>query len=204
MEFLQPLTAEEEKTLFIQWKVKGDTEARTKLIEHNMRLVSYVAHQYFLPSMDKDDNISIGTIGLIRAVDSFDISKNYKFATYATRCIQNEIFMYLRKLRNKGKDEVISYELEGEDFSIYETFGTNKEEVEEKIELKEDIKILYDIIEDLNEKERTIIEYRFGINREKKRQEDIAEEFNISQSYVSRLEKKAIKKMKEAYEKTVS
>jgi len=204
VEFLKPLTAEEEKRLFIQWKKEGDKEARTKLIEHNMRLVSYVAHQYFLPNMDKEDNISIGTIGLIKAVNSFDVSKNYKFATYATRCIQNEFFMYLRKMKNRVRDEVVSYELEGEDFSIYETFGTHKEEVEGKIELEEDIKILYDIIEDLNEKERSVIEYRFGINREKKRQEDIAEEFNISQSYVSRIEKKAIKKLREAYDKTVS
>lgn len=207
MQFLQPLNQERERELL--WKSwNGCQEAKDKLVEHNMRLVAYVTKKYRIPQMEPEDMISIGTIGLIKAVSSFNIQKKIKFATYATRCIQNEIFMHLRRVKNKTQDkyldEVVMHDTNGHELSLLDTLGGEKEEVEKEVQLKEDIEILYDILGKLDTKEKMILEYRFGINREKKRQEEIAEEFQISQSYVSRIERKAIEKMREQYKKVVS
>lgn len=207
MQFLQPLKEEKEKELlWNSWN--GCQEAKDKLVEHNMRLVAYVTKKYRIPQMDPEDMISIGTIGLIKAVSSFNIQKNIKFATYATRCIQNEIFMHLRRVKNKTQDkyldEVVMHDTNGHELSLLDTLGGEKEEVEKEVQLKEDIQILYDILGKLDTKEKMILEYRFGINREKKRQEEIAAEFQISQSYVSRIERKAIEKMREQYKRVVS
>ena len=207
MEFLQPLRVEEEQEMLRRAK-GGCQEAKNKLVEHNMRLVAFVARKYNIPQMDTEDMISIGTIGLIKAVTTFDIDKKTKFATYATRCIQNEIFMNLRRVKNKKQDkyldEIVTYDANGHELSLLDTLGSEKEELEEEVQLKEDIEILYDILGKLDSKEQLILEYRFGINRERKRQDEIAAEFQISQSYVSRIERKAIEKLREQYKKVVS
>jgi len=204
MEFLQPLNSEEERETLERIK-KGDKEAEDKLVQHNMRLVAHVAKKYSIPGMDPQDIISIGTIGLIKAVKSFDANKNTKFATYSTRCIQNEIYMNLRKTKNKPQskylDEIVSYDSNGHELCLSDTLGTEKAEIEKTYEMKEDLSILRTLLEKLEGKEKLVLEYRFGINREKKRQEDIAAEFDISQSYVSRLEKKAIKMIREEFDK---
>lgn len=208
MQFLQPLNTQQERELLVL-SSDGEKDAQNKLVEHNMRLVAYLAKRYTLPNMDAEDVISIGTIGLIKAVKTFDITKGIKFVTYASRCITNEISMHLRKIKNKTKDkyleDVVSMDNKGNSVTLLETLeGTKKEEVEERAELNEDIEMLYDVMKDLTQKEQLIIEYRFGIKRDMKKQEEIAEEFQISQSYVSRIEGKALRKLREKMEKHIS
>ncbi|PGK51244.1 hypothetical protein CN918_25990 [Priestia megaterium] len=204
MEFLKPLSPDKQKEALEQM-AKGDEAAKDRLVQHNMRLVAHIAKKYRIPGMEPQDVISIGTLGLVKAVNNFKANKNASFTTYATKCIQNEIFMSLRKIQNKPQnkylDEIVSYDANGHELSLSDTLGTEKTEIESNFEVKEDIHILRTLLERLAPKEKLVIEYRFGINREKKKQEDIAAEFDISQSYVSRIEKKAIKMMKEEFDK---
>lgn len=206
MEFLQPLRPHEEQNVLNRLQ-NGDEEAKDILIQRNMRLVAYIAKKYSIPQMDTDDMISIGVVGLIKAVHSFNVEKNVKFATYASRCIQNEIFMHLRKTQNKTIDaylnEVISRDADGNELTLLDTVIIDEPTVEQQLEKQADIQLIYRLLDNLSMKEKMIVEYRFGINRERKRQEDIAMEYEISQSYVSRIEKRAITKMRDAYQQVM-
>lgn len=178
---------------------KGDKEAKEKLIEHNLRLVIYIAHKFQNTNIEMEDIISIGTIGLIKAVNTFKLEKNNRFATYATRCIQNEILMGLRQ-NKKTKEETSMDKVipaakgpsASKEVTIGDTLGTEKELIEKRIENEELKKKFTIYLTTLKPNEQEIIKLRLGIDCEEKRQKDIADMFQISQSYVSRIEKKVI------------
>lgn len=197
--FPQPLSAEEEKK-YLELFSQGDEEARNILVERNLRLVAHIAKKYNTGNVDNDDMISIGTIGLIKAITSFDPSKGIRLATYAARCIDNEILMYLRatkKFQNEiSLQEPIGQDKEGNEISLMDIIGS-EESIDDKIALKFQIKKLYrKIAEVLRGREKTIIELRYGLtNGSNKTQREIAKMLGISRSYVSRIEKKAINKL---------
>lgn len=206
MDLPEPLERETEMKL-LNLAFAGDAEAKNTIIEHNLRLVFYIANKYRNTNIDPEDLYSIGTIGLIKAVNSFDPSKNVKFATYSSRCIDNEILMYLRQNKKRNKDVSIEQSLtldkEGNELSISDTLGSTKEEVEGEIMKKTSIDLVKSILEKLPELEKKIIQFRFGIECKKKNQHDIASILNISQSYVSRIERKILDKIKREFEKVV-
>ena len=182
---------------------KGDEDARNLLIEHNLRLVAHVARKYSVSSADSDDLISIGTIGLIKAVSSYDPEKGIRLATYAARCIENEILMYLRaskKLQNEvSLNEPLGTDKEGNEISLIDILGCENEGVDEKVDLKQRIKKLYRLIRSaLEGREQIIIRLRYGLcGGCGKTQREVAESLGISRSYVSRIEKKALIKLHE-------
>lgn len=198
--FPKPLNAKEEKMYFDLYR-NGDEDAKNILIERNLRLVVHVAKKYSVQWKDNDDLISIGSIGLIKAVTTFDSAKGHKFATYAARCIQNEILMYLRsskKLQNESSlDEPIGSDKEGNSISMIDVLECEDCDIFEEVELKLKIKELKEFIEGyLTEREKRIIEMRYGLNGNKeKTQKEIADQLGISRSYVSRIEKKAVEKI---------
>ena len=184
----------------------GDDEAKNILIERNLRLVAHVSKKYASTNIEQDDLISIGTIGLIKGINSFDSSKNIKLATYAARCIENEILMFLRSSK-KTKAEVFLNEPIGKDkddneVTLLEVLETDDRSIEEEIDIKLKIKKLYEKMKEvLKERERTILELRFGLNGSKpKTQNEIANMMGISRSYVSRIETKAIGKLSKEIE----
>ena len=198
--FPEPLNSEEEKIYLERFK-SGDEEARNILIERNLRLVAHISKKYITTNIDQDDLISIGTIGLIKAINSFNISKKIKLATYAARCIDNEILMFLRSSK-KIKSEVYLNEPIGKDkdnneVTLLEVLENNERNIEEEIDLKLKIKQLYlKMKEVLKEREKNIIKLRFGLGGYKpKTQSEIATMMGISRSYVSRIETKAINKL---------
>ena len=198
--FPEALSSEEEKK-YIQMMSKGDEEARNILIEHNLRLVAHVCKKYANSNVDQDDLISIGSIGLIKGINSYDVHKNIKLSTYISKCIDNEILMYLRTTK-KLNSEVYLEDPIGKDKDDYtitlkEILENDDKPIEEEIELKLRIKKLYEKIKSsLQERERTILELRFGLNgAEPQTQHEIAKEMGISRSYVSRIETKAINKL---------
>ena len=198
--FPEPLTAQEEKIYLEQLK-SGDEEARNILIERNLRLVAHVVKKYANTKVEQDDLISIGTIGLIKGINSFNVEKGSKLSTYVSRCIDNEILMYLRSTK-KLNAEVYLNEPIGKDkddnvVTLQEVLENNDRNIEEEVDLKMKIKKLYKKIgEVLKDRERTIIELRFGLNgRKPKTQHEIADMMGISRSYVSRIETKAIGKL---------
>lgn len=197
--FPHPLSVEEEKKYLELFK-KGSEEARNILVERNLRLVAHIAKKYNTGNIDNDDMISIGTIGLIKAITSFDPDKGIRLATYAARCIDNEILMYLRatkKFQNEvSLHEPIGTDKEGNEISLMDIIG-NDDSIEDKVALKFQIKKLYKKIgEVLRGREKTIIELRYGLtNGSNKTQREIAKMLGISRSYVSRIEKKAINKL---------
>lgn len=204
--FPEPLNSEEEK-IYLERFNKGDEEARNILIEHNLRLVAHISKKYASTNIDQDDLISIGTIGLIKGINSFNSSKNIRLATYAARCIENEILMFLRSTK-KNKNEVYLNEPIGKDkddneITLLEVLENEDKSIEDKIDLKMKVKKLYErIVDTLKDRERFIIEMRFGLNGNAPRtQNEIAKSLNISRSYVSRIETKAIGKLKKAFEK---
>lgn len=205
MTYPKPLEKDEEK-IVIEKAYNGCELSQSKLIEHNLRLVIYIANKYKNTEVESDDLISIGSIGLIKAVNTFNPHKNIKFATYASRCISNEILMHLRKEKKKRKEmfleDTVKSDSEGNSLSIMDVVGTGKEEIEHEILLNDNVKIIKSILYTLPEDERKIIQFRFGIDCERKKQTDIARFFNISQSYVSRIERKVLKKIKNKFEKT--
>lgn len=200
-EFLPPpLTKEEEEYYFKEFK-NGDEQAKNKLIEHNLRLVVYVAKKYEVNSSYLEDLVSIGCLGLIKAISTFDIDKNFKLATYASRCIENEILMHLRKtskLKNEiSIDEPLNIDYDGNELLLADILSTNDEDVVEELCNDERKKIMYAAIEQLKPREKQIIKMRYGLNNGlEMTQKDVADKLNISQSYISRLEKKIIKKLK--------
>ncbi|MBR1540766.1 MAG: RNA polymerase sporulation sigma factor SigK [Clostridia bacterium] len=205
MFFPEPLSKEDEAE-YIQRFKNGDEEAKKVLIERNLRLVAHVCKKYSNSKIDSDDLISIGTIGLIKGINSFNPDKNIKIATYAAKCIENEVLMFMRSSK-KLKSEVYLNEPIGKDkddnvVTLQEVLENDERNIEETIDLKFKVKELYAKIQDvLDERERTIIVMRFGLDGNKsKTQKEIADLLNISRSYVSRIETKAIKKLGEKIE----
>ena len=179
----------------------GDIEARNKLIEHNLRLVVFLAKKYDNTMYDLEDLVSIGTIGLIKGIKTYKLDKNIKLATYASRCIDNEILMFLRK--NKKRMSEVSFEdsvnldSEGNELHIEDIFGTEEDLVEKSIECKDDKILLASEVKKLDDRDKEIIELRYGLSGKKElTQKELAEKLNISQSYILRIEKKVIKKLK--------
>lgn len=194
-----PLSKEEEERALDALQ-DGSKEARDLLIEHNLRLVVYIAKRYETNPVFMEDLISIGTIGLIKAVNTFRKDKNIKLVTYASRCIENEILMFLRKKSRRkvevSFDEPLNVDYDGNELLLSDIIGTQGDIVVEEFRTKEDKKELYKAMEQLKENERLIVEMRYGINQKEYTQKDIADKLGISQSYISRLEKKIIQKLK--------
>lgn len=195
-----PLKKEIEEDL-VRRSNTGDIEARNKLIEHNLRLVVFLAKKYDNTMYDLEDLVSIGTIGLIKGIKTYKLDKNIKLATYASRCIDNEILMFLRK--NKKRMSEVSFEdsvnldSEGNELHIEDIFGTEEDLVEKSIECKDDKVLLQEEVKKLDERDKEIIELRYGLSGKKElTQKELAEKLKISQSYISRIEKKVIKKLK--------
>ncbi len=197
----EPLSKEEE-IKYVKAFEEGSIEAKNKLIEHNLRLVVYLAKKYENTKIDLEDLVSIGTIGLIKGINTYKLDKNIKLATYASRCIDNEILMYLRKNRKRSGDvsleESLSYDAEGNELHLEDILGTEADLVTKKLE-DDDLKYtLMNEIEKLPERDREIMKLRYGLFGEKEiTQKELAEKLNISQSYISRIEKKVIRKIKE-------
>ncbi|WP_454054487.1 RNA polymerase sporulation sigma factor SigK [Clostridium sp. Marseille-Q7071] len=198
--FPQPLTEEEEREYLQKFK-EGDVEAKNILVERNLRLVAHIVKKYSFPGKEVDDLISIGTVGLIKAIDSFDSSKGTRLATYAARCIENEILMLIRN-NKKIKGEVylqdpIGIDKEGNEISLMDILSSDKDSIIEIVENKIQVKKLYSKINTvLQEREKLIIEMRYGlIDGKGKTQREIAKILGISRSYVSRIEKRALKKL---------
>ena len=195
----EPLTIEEEQNLSEQL-VKGDENAREKLIVHNLRLVVYIAKKFENSGVNIEDLISIGTIGLIKAVNTFSPEKNIKLATYASRCIENEILMHLRKIASQkievSLDEPLNTDWDGNELMLADVLGSDVDEISREIEEDDEKKILREIINNLPKREREIIDMRFGLDeKEELTQKEVADIMGISQSYISRLEKRIIKKL---------
>lgn len=195
-----PLTKKEEESL-VMLSNKGDMSARNKLIEHNLRLVVFLAKKYDNTMYDLEDLVSIGTIGLIKGVKTYKLDKNIKLATYASRCIDNEILMFLRK--NKKRKTEISFEdsinldSEGNELHLEDVFGTEDNIVEKEYESIVDKECLINEIENLSKRDKEILILRYGLNNKKEyTQKEVADMLGISQSYISRIEKKAIKRLK--------
>ena len=196
----EPLSKEDEISYVLNAE-NGDNEARKKLIEHNLRLVVFLAKKYENTGVDLEDLVSIGTIGLIKGVNTYKLDKNIKLATYASRCIDNEILMFLRK-NKKRKTEIsfedsLSYDAEGNELHLEDILGTEEDIVTKNIEKEDDKKLLYRELENLNERDKEIMILRYGLyNKPEMTQKDVANLLGISQSYISRIEKKVIKKLK--------
>ena len=201
--FPQPLSKEDEEKYLILYE-KGDESAKNILIERNLRLVAHIVKKYHNTGRENDDLISIGTIGLIKAIATFDRNKGTRLATYAARCIENEILMTIRSSK-KTKSEVslqdpIGVDKEGNEISLIDILGTNADDVIDEVDLKIQVKKLYKKINDvLRDREKTIILLRYGLTSEGcKTQREIAKRLGISRSYVSRIEKRAVKKLYKA------
>lgn len=196
----EKLDAKEEYMLVEEMK-NGSEEARNQLIERNLRLVVYTAQKFDNTSICMEDLISIGTIGLIKAVGSFNNEKNIKMATYASRCIENEILMYLRKVAKQKKevslDEPINTDSEGNELCIADTLSGDKDEVSKNMDKKDEKSDLFEVLNGLPSKEKQIMCMRYGIGgNNEMTQKEVADFFEISQSYISRIEKKILDKMK--------
>lgn len=202
-----PLNAEEENELL--QKLENDERVKSVLIERNLRLVVYISRKFENTGIDVEDLISIGTIGLIKAVNTFKLNKNIKLATYASRCIENEILMYLRK-NNKKKtevsfDEPLNVDLDGNELLLSDVLGTENDEIYKIIEEEIDKDLLVMALDRLSAREKQIMELRFGLTNKgiEKTQKEVANMLGISQSYISRLEKKIISRLKKEMKKFV-
>ncbi|CCY94526.1 rNA polymerase sigma factor [Firmicutes bacterium CAG:884] len=196
----EPLSRAEEERLVLL-NMEGNNDAKSKLIEHNLRLVVFLSKKYENTGVDLEDLVSIGTIGLIKGVNTYKLDKNIKLATYASRCIDNEILMYLRKnKRRKGEislEDSLSYDAEGNELHLEDVIGTDSDIVTKGIEDENDRKALYEEIAKLKGRDKKIMILRYGLFGNKEMtQKDVAELLNISQSYISRIEKKIIKRLK--------
>ena len=204
-----PLPPEEEAEMLKKLAAGEDAETvKAKLVEHNLRLVVYISRKFENTGVDADDLISIGTIGLIKAINSFRGDKNIKLATYASRCIENEILMYLRRtVRLKSEvsfDEPLNTDFEGNELLLSDVLGTDGESVYGGVEARVEKELLAEALKKLPERERTIMYMRFGLGgKEEMTQKDVADKLGISQSYISRLEKKIIERLKKEISKLV-
>ena len=198
--FPEPLSSEEEK-IYLEKMKNGDENARNILIERNLRLVAHVAKKYSSTNVEQDDLISIGSIGLIKGINSFNMEMNFKLATYIAKCIENEILMYLRSNKKRLGDvylnEPIGKDKDDNEVTLQEVIENNDRNVEDEVDLKLKVKKVYEKMKKvLKDREKVIIELRFGLNGDKpKTQKEIAKMMNISRSYVSRIESKAILKL---------
>lgn len=202
-----PLTKAEEADI-MKRIVGGDDSAREELITHNLRLVVYIAKKYDSPSAGAEDLVSIGTIGLIKAVKTFSPEKNIKLATYASRCIENEILMFLRKssqLKNEVSiDEPLNTDWDGNELLLCDILGSDPDLVNKDIENELEKSLVLQAVSRLNQRECLIMELRFGLNGKKEHtQKQVADKLGISQSYISRLEKKIIRRLRHELEKAV-
>lgn len=195
-----PLSKEKELQYLIKAK-SGDSEARNVLIEHNLRLVVFLAKKYENTGFDIEDLVSIGSVGLIKGINTYKIDKNIKLATYASRCIANEILMFLRKNKRKkaeiSLDETLNYDAEGNELRLEDILGTEIDAVPKEFENTMDKEILQREIDTLDEREKEIMTLRYGLNNTLEyTQKEVAEMLGISQSYISRIEKKVVKKLR--------
>ncbi|MDQ0245596.1 RNA polymerase sporulation sigma factor SigE [Priestia abyssalis] len=202
-----PLTKEEEEVLLKKLPT-GDQATRSLLIERNLRLVVYIARKFENTGINIEDLISIGTIGLIKAVNTFNPEKKIKLATYASRCIENEILMYLRrnnKIRSEVSfDEPLNIDWDGNELLLSDVLGTEEDIITKDLEANVDRKLLLKALHQLNDREKQIMELRFGLQGgEEKTQKDVADMLGISQSYISRLEKRIIKRLRKEFNKMV-
>ena len=203
--FPQPLTASEER-YYLQKYTEGDLEAKHILIERNLRLAAHIVKKYQSMEEDTEDLLSIGTIGLIKAVVTFNPDKSVRLGTYAARCIENEILMYLRTKKKSSREvslyEPIGTDREGNEIQLFDVIETEGEDAHSKVELKEDIRMLYQRVEkELTLRERTVLKLRYGLYHEEEyTQKEIARRLGISRSYVSRIEKGAIAKLRGYFE----
>ena len=193
-----PLSSEEEEDLVLYIQ---DREVRDRLIEHNLRLVVYIAKRFENTGVGIEELVSIGTVGLIKAITTFNTGKNIKLATYASRCIENEILMFIRKTSSKKKevsiDEPLSVDWDGNELLLSDVLGSENDVVYRDMEEEEERRVLHSAVLDLNDKERVIIEMRYGLSGgEELTQKEVADALGISQSYISRLEKKIMKRLK--------
>lgn len=199
--FPQPLTAAEEK-YYMQKYTEGDLEAKHILIERNLRLVAHIVKKYQPPPEEMEDLLSIGTIGLMKAVVTFDPDKSARLASYAARCIENEVLMYLRGKKKSSKEvslyEPIGTDREGNEIQLFDVIEMNEEDVYRRLERKEDVIRLHQQVESvLSQRERMVLKLRYGLyNEEEYTQREIAAMLGISRSYVSRIEKSAIEKLR--------
>ena len=197
--FPEPLSEEEEQKM-IQEMLKGNKEARNKLIEHNLRLVAHIVKKFENKNTSQDDLISIGTIGLIKGIDSYNDTKKTRITTYAARCIENEILMYFRSTKKSQNDvslnDSIGYDKDGNEINLIDVLKDNSKDLAEMIHTKENIKQLSQYLNLLNKREKEIIIKRYGLlNQKEQTQKEIATTMHISRSYVSRIEKRALTKM---------
>lgn len=197
--FLQPLNKEDEEK-YINLMLNGDKEARNKLIEHNLRLVAHIAKKFEKKNVDADDLISIGTIGLIKGIDSYNNDKSTKITTYAARCIENEILMYFRSnkknLNNVSLNDSIGYDKDGNEINLIDVLKDNSPDINEILHTKDNIKLLNKYLTLLTPREKDIIIKRYGLlNSDEYTQKEIAKQLKISRSYVSRIEKRALTKI---------
>lgn len=199
--FPQPLTAAEERE-YLQRYTEGDLTAKHILIERNLRLVAHIVKKYQSGEEDVEDLLSIGTIGLIKAVVTFNLDKSVRLGTYAARCIENEILMHLRS-RKKTMREISLYEpigtdREGNEIQLFDVIEAEDDDAHQKVEIRDDVKLLYQKVEsELSARERLVLKMRYGLyNEEEYTQREIAGQLGISRSYVSRIEKSAIEKLR--------
>ena len=195
-----PLSREEELSYLIKAK-SGDIEARNVLIEHNLRLVVFLAKKYESTGYDLEDLVSIGSIGLIKGINTYKIDKNIKLATYASRCIANEILMFIRKNKRRkteiSLEDALNYDNEGNELHLEDVMGTDTDAVADEFESKEEKILLQKELKNLEARDKEIMVMRYGLNNSKEyTQKEVADKLSISQSYISRIEKKVIKRLK--------
>ncbi len=200
--------SQEEESAKISLLESGDEKAKAELVEHNLRLVVYIAKKFDVSGVDGDDLVSVGTIGLIKAINSFRSDKNIKLATYASRCIENEILMYLRRMSRLKQevsfDEPLNTDWEGNELLLSDVMGTDADCVYSGIESGVERELLKASLSKLSQREQTIMKMRFGLDGgEEMTQKDVADALGISQSYISRLEKKIISKLKKDISKQI-
>lgn len=205
MKSFPPSLSAEEEQYYLQKYLEGDLEAKHILIERNLRLVAHVIKKYQHLEENPEDLISIGTIGLIKAIITFNPEKNNKLGTYAARCIENEILMLLRTKKKYAKEvslyEPIGTDRDGNEIQLFDIIETNEADAQTKITLKDDIRLLYEKLEsELSPRERLVLKMRYGLyNQEEYTQREIADRLGISRSYVSRIEKSAIEKLRDFF-----
>lgn len=197
--FPEPLSLKEEEEC-IDKMLAGDTTARNKLIEHNLRLVAHIVKKFETKDTDTDDLISIGTIGLIKGIDSYNKEKATRITTYVARCIENEILMYFRGNKKNGNNvslnDSIGYDKDGNEINLIDVIKDNSTDIADSLHTKNNLELLNDYLKGLSKREREIIKKRYGLCLEKEQtQKEIAKELGISRSYVSRIEKRALMKM---------
>ena len=206
LSYPKPLDAKEEETLFVEFR-GGNRQARDEIIEHNLRLVAHIVKKYSQPERDNEDLLSIGTVGLIKAVDSYDGDKGIRLGTYAARCIENELLMFFRAGKKTAKEvylyDPIGTDKEGNAINLLEIIVAEEEDYTDRYERKEKLSVLPRLLAaNLEEREREIITLRYGLYGGKElTQREIADRLDISRSYVSRIEKKALRKLREEYER---